>query len=99
MGRPGRSPGSRIVLLPAPPQPYRPVAHAGFVPDYSDGVAADSHRLPWALFGHHGRPSAEGTVSKRLLDFKRLVCPPFFPTQFFDGDLSQPLHRIEVARS
>ena len=28
---------------------------AGFVPDYSDGVAADSHRLPW---GPHpaGRP-------------------------------------------
>ncbi len=27
----------------------------GFVPDYSDGVAADSHRLPW---GPHpaGRP-------------------------------------------
>jgi hypothetical protein len=21
--------------------------HAGFVPGYSDGVAADSHRLPW----------------------------------------------------
>jgi hypothetical protein len=31
------------------------VALAGFVPDYSDGVAADSHRLPW---GPHpaGRP-------------------------------------------
>jgi len=28
---------------------------AGFVPDYGDGVAADSHRLPW---GPHpaGRP-------------------------------------------
>src|SRR3990172_1868107 len=24
---------------------------AGFVPDHSDGVAADSHRLPWALTG------------------------------------------------
>src|SRR5215467_8489729 len=29
----------------------RPVALAGFVPDYSDGVAAASHRLPWALVG------------------------------------------------
>src|SRR5262245_55275848 len=25
----------------------RPVASAGFVPDYSDGVAAASNRLPW----------------------------------------------------
>src|SRR5215470_19173162 len=25
------------------------VALAGFVPDYSDGVAADLHRLPWGL--------------------------------------------------
>ena len=30
------------------------VALAGFVPDYSDGVAADSHRLPWG-------PLARGT--------------------------------------
>src|SRR5687768_16659412 len=29
----------------------RPVAIAGFVPDYSDGVAADSHRLPWGPLG------------------------------------------------
>src|SRR5215470_4067085 len=29
----------------------RPVTLAGFVPDYSDGVAAASHRLPWALVG------------------------------------------------
>ena len=31
---------------------------AGFVPDYSDGVAADSHRLPW---GPHpaGRPDTK----------------------------------------
>src|SRR2546425_5371875 len=38
-----------------------PVALAGFVPDYSDGVAADSHRLPW---GPRGRPGANnaGTV-------------------------------------
>src|SRR5260370_39825038 len=99
MGRPGRSPGSRIVLLPAPSQPYRPVAHAGFVPDYSDGVAADSHRLPWALFGHHGRPSPEWPVSNRLLDFNRLVCTPFLPTHFFVGDLSHPFTRIAVARS
>jgi len=30
------------------------VAVAGFVPGYSDGVAADSHRLPWALMGTLG---------------------------------------------
>src|SRR5882724_8959572 len=48
--RPGRSPGSRIVLLPVFPA-SRPVTLAGFVPDYSDGVAAVSHRLPWALMG------------------------------------------------
>src|SRR4030095_13558069 len=29
----------------------RPLTLAGFVPDYSDGVAAASHRLPWALMG------------------------------------------------
>src|SRR5712692_7217533 len=36
--------------------------HAGFVPDYSDGVAADSHRLPW---GSHlaGRPDANDAVT------------------------------------
>src|SRR5262245_43895897 len=34
----------------------RPVTLAGFVPDYSDGVAAASHRLPWALMG---APNAE----------------------------------------
>src|SRR5438094_5028014 len=36
--------------------------HAGFVPDYSDGVAADSHRLPW---GPHlaGRPDANDAVT------------------------------------
>ena len=52
--RPGRSPGFRIVLLPAPSR-LTPVAFAGFVPGYSDGVAAVSHRLPWALVGHPGR--------------------------------------------
>src|SRR2546427_8424157 len=31
-----------------------PVALAGFVPDHSDGVAADSHRLPWAPVGTLG---------------------------------------------
>jgi hypothetical protein len=31
------------------------VALAGFVPDYSDGVAADSHRLPWGPLGEPGR--------------------------------------------
>src|SRR3989442_4482452 len=36
--------------------------HAGFVPDYSDGVAADSHRLPW---GPHlaGRPDANDAAT------------------------------------
>src|SRR5712692_1872789 len=36
--------------------------HAGFVPDYSDGVAADSHRLPW---GSHlaGRPDANDAMT------------------------------------
>src|ERR1044071_9194912 len=29
----------------------RPVAPAGFVPEHSDGVAADSHRLPWVPHG------------------------------------------------
>src|SRR5262249_30999157 len=54
--RPGRSPGFRIILLPTPSRlgkPFEPVAFVGFVPDYSDGVAADSHRLPW-------RPHAAG---------------------------------------
>jgi hypothetical protein len=31
------------------------VALAGFVPEYSDGVAADSHRLPYCPFGQHER--------------------------------------------
>src|SRR6267378_2954025 len=33
----------------------RPVAFAGFVPDYSDGVAAAFNRLPWALRGSRTR--------------------------------------------
>src|SRR5437867_2554407 len=37
----------------------RPVTLAGFVPDYSDGVAAVSHRLPLALVGHPGRVHRE----------------------------------------
>src|SRR5205814_6830369 len=32
---------------------------AGFVPDYSDGVAADLHRLPKALEGARARTTAE----------------------------------------
>src|SRR5439155_19946815 len=32
----------------------RPVAFAGFVPDYSDGVAAAFNRLPWARRGSRG---------------------------------------------
>jgi hypothetical protein len=30
------------------------VAISGFVPGYSDGVATDSHRLPYALVGTLG---------------------------------------------
>src|SRR5882672_11670258 len=56
--RPGRSPGSRIVLLPAPSRSHRPVALAGFVPDHSDGVAAAFYRLPWALVGIPGASNA-----------------------------------------
>src|SRR5260370_39867903 len=33
----------------------RPVALAGFVPDYSDGGAAAFNRLPWARRGAPGR--------------------------------------------
>jgi hypothetical protein len=47
VARPSRSPGFRIVLLPAPSRPSGQWLLAGFVPGYSDGVAADSHRLPW----------------------------------------------------
>ncbi len=56
---PGRSPDSRIVLLPAPfPAPSRQWAlSAGFVPDHSDGVVAVSHRLPsWPPRGAPGTP-------------------------------------------
>src|SRR5262247_92127 len=41
-----------------------PVASAGFVPDYSDGVAAVSHRLPWALASTLGADNAQ-TVTER----------------------------------
>ena len=37
---------------PRLPSPYGPVALAGFVPEYSDGVAADSHRLPSCPLGN-----------------------------------------------
>src|SRR5438094_10642360 len=53
--RPGRSPGFRILLLPAPSRLIASgLAVAGFVPGYSDAVAADSHRLPWAPRAHLG---------------------------------------------
>src|SRR5512132_4476210 len=57
--RPGRSPGFRIVLLPAPSR-LSPVAFAGFVPGYSDGAAAASPRLPWALVGTLGAKTGRG---------------------------------------
>jgi len=34
----------------------------GFVPDYSDGVAADSHRLPWGP-PFAGRPDTVNTLT------------------------------------
>src|SRR5881397_292808 len=34
----------------------------GFVPDYSDGVAADSHRLPWGPRSA-GRPDTVNTLT------------------------------------
>src|SRR5712692_8792701 len=40
--------------------------HVGFVPDYSDGVAADSHRLPWGP----RRRAARNTVNAQT------VAPP-----------------------
>src|SRR5262249_29135414 len=44
----------------------RPVAFAGFVPDHSDGVAAVSHRLPWALSSTLGANDAQtGAESPR----------------------------------
>src|SRR5437773_5284749 len=65
--RPGRSPGSRIVLLPAPSRPDRPVALAGFVPDYSDGVAAASTAFPGPSWASAGANNA-GTVAERPVD-------------------------------
>src|SRR5215510_6461466 len=56
----GRSPDFRIVLLPAPSR-LSPVAVAGFVPGYSDGVAADSHRLPWAAWAPRAQKRAEAS--------------------------------------
>src|SRR5262249_58750950 len=57
-----RSPDFRIVLLPAPSR-LSPVAVAGFVPRYSDGVAAGSHRLPWAPAGPPGAKNGRGRRS------------------------------------
>src|SRR5262249_24579019 len=59
----------QVSWLPDRPTPrafpaHRPVALAGFVPGHSDGVAADSHRLPWALVGTLGAHN-DGTVSER----------------------------------
>src|ERR687888_385350 len=68
--RPGRSPGSRIVLLPAPSRPRGQWLSAGFVPDYSDGVAAGFNRPPWALLGIPGADYAV-TVAESGRDRKR----------------------------
>ena len=61
---PNRSPGFRIVLLPAPSQ-LTPVAMSGFVPGYSDGVAADSHRLPRPATGTRA-PTTRATLTERV---------------------------------
>src|SRR3972149_2417285 len=50
------APGQGSWLSDRPPPRAFPAVRAsgflaGFVPDHSDGVAADSHRLPWALTG------------------------------------------------
>src|SRR3989442_12102032 len=68
--RPDRSPGSRIGLLPAPSRPRGPWLPAGFVPDYSDGVAAVFNRLPWAPLGIPGANYAV-TVAESRRDRKR----------------------------
>src|SRR3989442_3668290 len=68
--RPDRSPGSRIVLLPAPSRPRGQWLSAGFVPDYSDGVAAVFNRLPWAPLGIPGANYAV-TVAESRRDRKR----------------------------
>src|SRR2546425_6601539 len=68
--RPDRSPGSRIVLLPAPSRPRGQWLSAGFVPDYSDGVAAVFNRLPWAPLGIPGANYAV-TVAESRCDRKR----------------------------
>src|SRR5215510_5382563 len=69
--RPGevRAPGQVSWLSDRPtPRAFpasRPVTLAGFVPDYSDGVAAVSHRLPWALTG------IPGAFTVKLLECRR----------------------------
>src|SRR5437867_12426139 len=49
----------------------------GFVPDYSDGVAADSHRLPWGP-PFAGRPDTVNTltVTERDGPVKQGSAPP-----------------------
>src|SRR3989441_8261776 len=64
---PGRSPGSRIDLLPAPSRPRRPVALAGFVPDHSDGVAAASTAFPGPSWASRARITP-GTLTEPPLD-------------------------------
>jgi hypothetical protein len=45
----------------------------GFVPDHSDGVAADSHRLPGGPLFHEGSPNSlfAATVSEAVQQRKR----------------------------
>lgn len=72
--RPVRGTGVRAGLLafgssysPRLPSTRVPVAVVGFVPDYSDGVAADSHRLPWGPRTARAArmPRARPTLSRR----------------------------------
>src|SRR2546429_3423642 len=82
--RPGRSPGSRIVLLPAPSRPRGQWLSAGFVPDYSDGVAAVFNRPPWALLGIPGTNCAE-TVAESDPDRKPSARGRFGPPWRWSG--------------
>src|SRR5215510_16185463 len=65
--RRGAAPGQVSWLSDRPtPRAFpvgRPVASAGFVPDHSDGVAADSHRLPCVSQDIPGTNDA-GTVAE-----------------------------------
>ena len=60
---------------PRLPSRHWPVALAGFVPEYSDGVAADSHRLPYCPFGQLERKATTPyqTALPRAIQPRRAV--------------------------